>query len=80
MFLAGTIVMYRTPRFMTDKELRAHFGLTERALYRLRHTGRFPAKDNLIGKTDSRAVDRYFDQCEGIVSEALAPDGPESFG
>jgi len=75
----------RTPRFMTDDELRAHFGLSLRALNRLRATRKFPARDALVNKTDRRAVELYFDQRAGIHSPvaaggwSAAPDGDENF-
>ncbi|WP_354063896.1 hypothetical protein [Devosia sp. 2618] len=59
---------------MIDAELRAYFGLSERALQRLRMTGKFPKKDALIGKTDSKAVDHYFDQRAGLVATHLEYD------
>ncbi|MBC6714718.1 hypothetical protein H9Q09_00780 [Aurantimonas sp. DM33-3] len=58
------------PRFMTDEQLRAHFGLTERALRRFRATKDFPKRDVLAGKTDSKAVDRYFDRSSGLEPNA----------
>jgi len=58
------------PRFMNDTELRAYFGLSERALNRLRCTPTFPRKDKLTNRTDRRAVDLYFDRRAGIVSSA----------
>jgi hypothetical protein len=63
------------PRFMTDAELREHFGLSERALRRLRLTGKFPHKDPLIGKTDCRVVDLFFDQRAGLATTSMAPCG-----
>jgi hypothetical protein len=51
---------------MTDEQLRKHFGLTERALLRLRLTGKFTNKDPLVGRTDSKAVDQFFDQRLGV--------------
>jgi len=73
------------PRFMTDAELREHFGLPERAPNRLRATNIFPPKDTLIGKTDSRAVENFFDRRIGLESDshrsdlAAAYDGKENF-
>ncbi|ESY21419.1 hypothetical protein X750_16810 [Mesorhizobium sp. LNJC394B00] len=52
---------------MTDTELRAFFGLSVRALDRLRATRKFPVKDSLINKTDRRAVDIFFDRRCGIL-------------
>jgi hypothetical protein len=69
------------PRFMTDTEFRRYFGLSARALARLRLTGDFPAKDPLIGKTDRKAVDWFFDRRAGL-GRAQVPsieDGPENF-
>jgi len=72
------------PRFMTDQQLREHFGLTERALTRLRATRRFPQKDGLINRTDRRAVELFFDQRAGIASpfgrgNVAVIDGEENF-
>lgn len=69
------------PRFMTDGELRDHFGLTERALQRLRLTRTFPKKDSLINKTDRKVVEIFFDRRAGIgLPDAyLAVDGEENF-
>lgn len=74
-----------SPRFMTDDELRAFFGLSERALARLRATNRFPQRDALINKTDRRAVELFFDRRSGLASPMVAidgmaaPDGEENF-
>jgi hypothetical protein len=74
-----------TPRFLTDEELRACFGLSERALTRLRATERFPVKDGLINKTDRRAVELFFDRRAGLPSPVGAingmatADGEENF-
>jgi len=73
------------PRFMNDQELLAYFGLSERALARLRATQRFPQKDELINKTDRRAVELFFDRRAGLPSpmaaipEMAAIDGEENF-
>lgn len=77
--------MTTVPRFMTDEQLRQYFGLTERALTRLKASRSFPAKDALIGKTDCRAVEIYFDRRAGIASSfplggnQVAEDGEENF-
>ncbi|MBP0616514.1 hypothetical protein [Jiella mangrovi] len=63
------------PRFMTDKELRAYFGLSERALRRYRALKEFPQKDIVVGKTDSVAVTRFFDWVAGLAD---APPRPNS--
>lgn len=70
-----------SPGFMTDEQLREHFGISERALYRLRMTRLFPAKDALVGKTDSKAVNYFFDRRAGLLSSeaAFAVDGGENF-
>ena len=75
-----------SPRFMTDQQLRAYFGLSERALGGLRLTGKFPTRDALINKTDTRAVDVFFDQRSGIGSSPeranstmVTVDGKENF-
>lgn len=74
------------PRFMTDDELRGFFGLSDRALSRLRATARFPMKDGLINKTDRRAVELFFDRRAGLPSPMAAIngmasiDGEENFG
>lgn len=62
------------PRFMTDKQLMEHSGFGHQALTRPRLTGQFPGKDPLVGKTDSKAVDAYFDRRAGLappIGEAL---------
>jgi hypothetical protein len=64
------------PRFMTDGELRAWFGLSERALNRLRATRSFPPKDEQIGKTDRRSVEVFFDRRAGLDSPLLAGGNP----
>lgn len=63
------------PRFLNDEELRACFGLSERALTRLRATTRFPQKDGLINKTDRRAVELFFDRRAGLASPVAAING-----
>ena len=74
-----------SPRFMTDDELRSYFGLSERALNRLRATNRFPQRDALINKSDRRAVELFFDRRSGLASPMAAingmaaPDGEENF-
>ncbi len=73
------------PRFMTDEQLREYFGLTERALTRLRATRDFPRRDPLVNKTDRRAVDVYFDRRAKISSSvavgniAVDPELEENF-
>tara|TARA_R110002020_G_scaffold38070_1_gene114864 strand:- start:443 stop:706 length:264 start_codon:yes stop_codon:yes gene_type:complete len=62
------------PRFMTDKELRAYFGLSERALKRYRDLKEFPQKDVVAGKTDSAAVARFFDWVAGIAEQPPRPN------
>lgn len=63
------------PRFMNDEELRAFFGLSERALSRLRLMKGFPPKDGLINKTDRRAVELFFDRRAGLPSPMAAING-----
>lgn len=73
------------PRFMSDEELRSFFGLSERALTRLRATSRFPQRDGLINKTDRRAVELFFDRRAGLASPVgtsdllASADGEENF-
>jgi hypothetical protein len=73
------------PRFMSDEQLREYFGLSERALTRLRATSHFPARDGLINKTDRRAVELFFDRRAGIAFPVAANgnlavvDGEENF-
>lgn len=73
------------PRFMTDQQLRQWFGLSERALDRLRATRHFPAKDGLVNKTDRRSVEVFFDRRAGLASpphsggNPAAVDGEENF-
>lgn len=71
----------RRPRFMTDQGLREHFGLSDRALRRLRAVREFPKKDVLVGRTDSKAVDRFFDSRSGLDSTSgySRPDGKENW-
>lgn len=57
------------PRFMTDKDLRAYFGLSDRALRHYRGLKEFPAKDVVAGKTDSVAVSRFFDWVAGLSDQ-----------
>lgn len=70
---------------MTDEELRGFFGLSERALIRLRATTRFPQRDGLINKTDRRAVELFFDRRAGLpssmgaINEMAVQDGEENF-
>lgn len=66
------------PRFMTDEDLRAFFGLSDRALTRLRATTRFPQRDGLINKTDRRAVELFFDRRAGLPSHMEATNGMAS--
>ncbi|TPW26401.1 hypothetical protein [Pararhizobium mangrovi] len=74
-----------SPRFMNDTQLKEHFGLSDRALTRLRATHLFPRKDGLIGKTDSRAVHFFFDRRIGLDSDSsrdnfvAVNDGKENF-
>lgn len=77
-------VSMHPPRFMSDEQLRAYFGISERALSRLRAIKTFPAKDALITKTDRRAVEIFFDRRSGIAPSVgsgtvAAPDGKENF-
>jgi len=79
------IRLQSVPRFMTDQQLRDHFGLPERALDRLRATRTFPQKDGLVNKTDRRAVEVFFDRRAGIPSpiavggHTAVTDGEENF-
>jgi len=71
-------------RFMTDAQLRAHFGLTARALARLRATRGFPQRDPLVNRTDKRAVDNFFDRRSGLILHGgggnfAVIDGEENF-
>lgn len=71
------------PRLMTDEQLREHFGLSERALRRLKAVRDFPQKNALTNRTDSRAVDLFFDRMAGLASSeaggTIAVDGKERF-
>ncbi|MER9769015.1 hypothetical protein NKJ09_23455 [Mesorhizobium sp. M0189] len=75
----------RPARFMTESELRRHFGLSERALTRLRLTKGFPRKDALVDKTDRKAVEKFFDARAGLTSGSpvdgnqVVEDGEENF-
>jgi hypothetical protein len=64
---------------MTDEELRRSFGIPQRALRELKKARGFPAKGPLLGKTDSRAVDFFFDLRSGVQTGSTVPDGPENF-
>lgn len=72
-----------SPRFMTDEQLRDNFGLSERALRRLRAMRGFPRRDAITKRTDSRMVDRFFDNRAGLEAPSggsnLAADGMENF-
>lgn len=76
---------FPSPRFMTDEQLRKHFGLSDRALSRLRMNRSFPRRDEVTNKTDRKAVDLFFDVRAGIRSPTLAGnvagelDGEENF-
>lgn len=71
------------PRFLSDEEICRCYGLSDRALTRLRATRGFPQKDGLIRKTDRRAVDIFFDRRLGLESSGrgsdFAVDGKENF-
>lgn len=78
------LTVWPPPRFMTEAELRKFFGLSERALNRLRQVRGFPSRDVLISKTDRTAVDRFFDFRAGIEKpggvKMIEPmDGVECF-
>lgn len=67
---------------MTVSELLAYSGLSEHALLRL--IGGFPRKDARTGKTDRKAVDRYFDLGSGLPARFAKGgmahvDGTDSF-
>jgi hypothetical protein len=76
---------FPSPRFMTDEQLRKHFGLSDRALSRLRMNQGFPRRDDVTNKTDRKAVDLFFDLRAGIRSPKFAGevagrlDGEENF-
>ncbi len=73
------------PRFMTDDQIKIYFGLSDRALMRLRGLHAFPKRDRLIDKTDRRALELFFDQRSGIVFSEVrggnpaCTDGEENF-
>lgn len=54
------------PRFMTDAMLMEFFGLSYRALRRLKAMRDFPRKDAITNRTDSKAVDRFFNNLSGL--------------
>jgi len=56
------------PRFLYDSEIKARFGLSDKALICLRKCKGFPQRDPIINKTDSDAVAFFFDQRAGMVS------------
>jgi hypothetical protein len=77
-----TVIHGLPPRMMSDAELRAFFGLSERALRTLRFDKSFPRKDSLIGKTDRKAVDSYFDRRSNLQHPSSVDnvvDGREEF-
>ncbi len=58
---------YRSPRFMTDAEIRTHFGIDADSLRALRRDPKFPQKMRPeLTKTDSRVIDHYFDVRSGV--------------
>ena len=59
---------------MTDKELKAYFGLSDRALKRYRELKEFPQKDVVAGKSDSAAIARFFDWVAGIADQPPRPN------
>lgn len=70
------------PRMMSDAELRGYFGLSDRALRMLKGDRQFPRKDALVGKTDRKAVDFYFDRRSGLPHPSAVDnvvDGQEEF-
>lgn len=83
--MGGSSILAVPQRFMSDEQLRRHFGLSARALSRLRMVRGFPQRDHLIQKTDRRAVECFFDRRAGILSPmgagtiAGVPDGEENF-
>ena len=67
-------MVYRTPRFMTDAELKQHFGVGESSLRALRRDPKFPQKMRPeLTRTDSRAVDHHFDIRSGIPVTGKIP-------
>jgi hypothetical protein len=60
---------------MTDAQIRAHFGLTERALMLLKSIRDFPQRDRITNKRDSKAVDRFFDRMSGLDGQTLPRQG-----
>lgn len=70
-----------TPRFMYDTQLQEHFGLSDRGLCALRSDPRFPTKDPLLKRTDSKAVHAYFDKRSGLggAVDKVTIDGEENW-
>ena len=72
------------PRWMTDNQLIEAFGLSQRALTALRSNRAFPKRDEVLNKTDSKAVDMFFDNRSGLGVQSsfhgvTAVDGEENF-
>lgn len=72
------------PRWMTDAQMMEAFGLSQRALSALRSNPKFPTRDALLNKTDSKAVDAFFDKRSGLSLHPsshgpFAHDGEENF-
>lgn len=65
---------YRTPRFMNDSEIKEHFGIDESSLRALRRDPKFPQKLRPeLTRTDSRAIDHYFDVRSGVPIAGQIP-------
>lgn len=74
----------RWPRFQTDDQLIKCFGISQRALNALRSNARFPQRDPVLKKTDSKAVDAFFDSRAGLSFQSpnhieALEDGEENF-
>ena len=72
------------PRWMTDAQVIKHFGLSQNALKTLRSNRSFPQRDPVLRKTDSKAVDAFFDNRSGLAVQSVSigqmvPDGEENF-
>ena len=62
------------PRFLTDKQLKEYLGRTDAALRRCRAIRDFPRRDRLTDRTDSKAVDLFFDRRSGLAPHQRGGD------
>jgi hypothetical protein len=60
--------MSMRPRFATEKDAQAFFGLDQQRWNLLRRLGQIPAPVATIGLYDLKALDRAFDRLSGLGS------------